>query len=439
MDMKYPNRVNRKAVAIIIAGAIFIAAVGAVMLASPYFTIPIPQGEDFTSGGLFHRRTSELLDQQSGTQWTPDGKHIVFMVQEKNSTYVVDREGTKLTAMTKPTRKRGYTSYLNSYNPDVSPDGTRIVYSTTRDRKRLFKGFFPLERTLELETSDLDGEFRHHLTNNDEHDVQPTWSPQGDRIAFLRMTPESQIWTIGPEGEAPKLLRAVGKGEYLLGDAMWSPDGSNIAFMTRTTQSAERGDGHFNLYTVNADGSTVERSFSTSQQPPETPGYLNHVLVGAPSRSPRDGRVSFVIRQNNPEEAGPEFNLHIVDPEKREHTTIQLDIRELEEAPTWGPKGETLLMGAPKLGTHSKIILINPDTEEQTVLADGTHPAWSPDRDLIAIRHQSWYDARDNAGRDWTEPYLSTMKPDGTEQRVLVYRHINAENYVLLVYDYVTS
>ena len=184
MDTKYPNRVNRKAVAIIVAGAIFIAAVGVMQLAAPDFTIPVPQGEDFTSGGLFGWMTSELIDQQKGPQWTPDGKHIVFMVERKNSTYVVDREGTKLTAITKPTKKRGYTSYLNSYNPDVSPDGTRIVYSTTRYRERLFKGFFPLTRTLELETSDLDGEFRHHLTNNDEndeHDVRPPGHRKGTR------------------------------------------------------------------------------------------------------------------------------------------------------------------------------------------------------------------------------------------------------------------
>ena len=58
-----------------------------------------------------------------------------------------------------------------------------------------------------------------------------------------------------------------------------------------------------------------------------------------------------------------------------------------------------------------------------------THPSWSPDRELIAmVNLEPDKDPRPFISLGPQE-YLITMKPDGTDKKALVYRHINAETY----------
>ena len=73
------------------------------------------------------------------------------------------------------------------YSPDVSPGGSRIVYTTA---KHLTKGDYDpwgATRNFEIEVSALDGSDRRRLTENGDLDISPLWSPDGRRIAFARI------------------------------------------------------------------------------------------------------------------------------------------------------------------------------------------------------------------------------------------------------------
>jgi dipeptidyl aminopeptidase/acylaminoacyl peptidase len=61
-------------------------------------------------------------------------------------------------------------------DPNWSPDGARIVYYDQ----------IPFEFNVNIFVMDADGSNPTNLTNSTTNDYQPTWSPAGDRIAFVR-------------------------------------------------------------------------------------------------------------------------------------------------------------------------------------------------------------------------------------------------------------
>ncbi len=59
-------------------------------------------------------------------------------------------------------------------NPSWSPDGKRIAFTSDRDGNS------------EIYVMDADGGNQRNLTNNDRSDEDPSWSPDGKRITFGR-------------------------------------------------------------------------------------------------------------------------------------------------------------------------------------------------------------------------------------------------------------
>ena len=60
----------------------------------------------------------------------------------------------------------------------VSPDGTKIAFTSTRDGGGDLFG-------REIYVMDADGSNPTRLTDNDRVDVEPNWSPDGSKIVFM--------------------------------------------------------------------------------------------------------------------------------------------------------------------------------------------------------------------------------------------------------------
>lgn len=192
--------------------------------------------------------------------WSPDGRRVAFGSNRDGNSeiYIMEVRGNGLRAHpSEPLRLT--TDPAADFNPSWSPDGQRIAFASRRDRG------------MEVYVMNADGSEPTRLTNCRQIFATcfgPTWSPDGQRIAFVSQR----------EGSFAILaMDADGSGETLLAwtttpsTPSWSPDGRKIAFARRQE-----------LWVMNADGS--EQMHLTD---------MVHGGNSNPAWSPDGGRIAF--------------------------------------------------------------------------------------------------------------------------------------------------
>jgi dipeptidyl aminopeptidase/acylaminoacyl peptidase len=145
-------------------------------------------------------------------------------------------------------------------DPSWSPDGTRIAYTSERDGGRA------------IYIMNADGSDVKRLTPLAGDSFHPTWSPDGTRIAFVSVraaNPDVYVANADGSGE----LRLT-NNPTIDTDPAWSPDGARIAF------SSDRAGNH-DIYVMSADGSGVIRMTN------------NTTLDRYPAWSPDGSRLAF--------------------------------------------------------------------------------------------------------------------------------------------------
>jgi len=106
----------------------------------------------------------------------------------------------------------------DGHSPALSEDGARIAY---------------YDENYQIWTVTVDGSGRRQLTSGN-FDLNPSWSPDGTKIAFRRSTiidgsSHSDIWVMNSDGSHQMpLTDALGTGGNYDRPA-WSPDGARIA------------------------------------------------------------------------------------------------------------------------------------------------------------------------------------------------------------------
>ena len=103
-------------------------------------------------------------------------------------------------------------------DPQVSPKNDFVAYTITDMDKAANHG------VTQIYLVPLGGGEPRQLTNDEHSSASPRWSPNGEKLAFIR---EDQIWTIDVSNGALKKISNISTGA---GDPAWSPDGNWIAF-----------------------------------------------------------------------------------------------------------------------------------------------------------------------------------------------------------------
>ncbi len=164
--------------------------------------------------------------------WSPDGMDLAYVA--RGGLQVVDvATGASREIMSCGTRA---THYLCSLS--WAPDGSRIAVA--------HDGM--------LELIDPEGGNRSTLVELPGID-QPTWSPDGERIAFQVVSDERSLYVIDRDGsDLTDLLGPAPRDSIGYWSPAWSPDGSKIAYIA-STQWTEADHWRLRVEVVDADGS----------------------------------------------------------------------------------------------------------------------------------------------------------------------------------------
>ena len=180
--------------------------------------------------------------------WSPDAQKIVFNSNRsgvgRNEIWVMGADGSnpqRLTTNVELTADSSGPVYSSDREPEWSPDGTKIAFSSNRDGIANY----------EIYVMNADGSNPVRLTNSAQDDGDPTWSPDGTRIAFSsrRDGGRPEIYVMNADGGGQTNLTNTASSNE--GQPSWSQDGASIAYLR-----IDSGFGSvFTLYQMGADGS----------------------------------------------------------------------------------------------------------------------------------------------------------------------------------------
>jgi Tol biopolymer transport system component len=170
--------------------------------------------------------------------WSPDGEWVAF-VQHENGIWLVNPGGVNLVRITSG----------NDTNPIWSPDGRHIVF------KRLDTvGVDLYIISSSIHGSWLDDLTLTRLTQHEEADWSPSWSPDGNNLAFVSgRNGNGDIYTMRRDGSALFRLTANETDDYA---PSWSPSGDKIAFLSSIR-------GYSDIFMMDNDGANQTRLTAT--------------------------------------------------------------------------------------------------------------------------------------------------------------------------------
>lgn len=190
----------------------------------------------------------------------------------------------------------------------------------------------------------------------DGHPMRASWSPDGKRLAFnMGAYGDPQIYVVGADGRG---LTQLTTGSLQGAAPVWSPDSSQLAFI---------GGDQFSraLWVMDSTG-------ASPRQLTPGDGYEEFNLgdSGRVSWSP-DGRLLAF--------AGTGDGIYTVRPDGTNLTQLTSDY---ESDPAWSPDGQSIAYAL-----FGEVRVMRSDGSDDRYLAEGLHPSWSPEGDMLLIRN----------------------------------------------------
>src|SRR6185369_6661345 len=178
--------------------------------------------------------------------WSPDGRHLYFASDRSGVTNLwrlpIDERSGRVLGEPEPVPTSGQASLLS-----LSRDGRHIVFSSDESRMILEKvPFDPASGAIAGPAVSVVQTASTILTLDASRD--------GRWLVYQAQAPREDLFVVHPDGTG---LRRLTDDEFKDRQPRWSPDGRRIAFYSN------RG-GQYEIWTLHADGSQLERAATAS-------------------------------------------------------------------------------------------------------------------------------------------------------------------------------
>ena len=235
------------------------------------------------------------------------------------------------------------------------PDDSRIVYSSTHQVSDacppppdMRRGYVWALYDYDIYTARPDGSDLQAIFSSPGYDAEATLSPDGSRIVFTSTRDgDLDIYTMNPDGsDVRQLTHEMGYD----GGPFFSPDGSKIVYRARYPESEEEladyealladnliRPGVLDIYVMDADGSNRRRLTNN--------GAANF----APFFHPSGEKVIFASNLNDTDSRNFDLFLVNLDGTGLEQVTFS---EEFESFPMFSPDGRHLVFGSNRNGSH---------------------------------------------------------------------------------------
>ncbi len=309
-----------------------------------YGSLPTSTDVD-TTGMDTSSNTTQVSFTQEGADFDPEidltGKRFVFASTRHRKTadiYLQPVGGTTVTQVTNDP--------ANDVMPTFSPDGQSVAFASDRGGN------------WDIWIVDLKGGKPVQVTNSPTQDLHPSFSPDGSQLIFCSFGSRSgqwELWIVDVNNPAKR--RQVGYGLF----PVWSPVENKIVFQ----RARQRGNRLFSVWTIDLDDGEAKR-------PTEIAASSNAAVI-TPAWSPDGKYLTFSTVLNakpgNVTEKPKQADVWMVDLAGKQRVNLTRS-QFSDVQPTWGPDGTIYFVSNRGKNGIENVWQMRPDKAEQFARED---------------------------------------------------------------------
>jgi TolB protein len=225
----------------------------------------------------------------------------------------------------------------------------------------------------EIYVSDYDGMNPAPVTANHKLNISPTWSADGQLLAYVSYVSGQMDIYVKSVYEAKQAWRPAGGTSAIANNfPAFSPDGKQIAFISNR-------DGTYQVYVVDTYGTAPPQRLTS-----------NRAWEGVPTWSPQGTQIAFTSDRASPNTP----RLFVMNPDGTGQEALSCGAR--CERPSWSPLGDQIAFTCGKDTPYNICTLnlrANTNQVQQLLPVDGfsnEQPVFSPNGKHIAFKTTRW-------------------------------------------------